>query len=453
MGRARCAVEAAVLEFLSERGIGPDDSLAVGYSGGPDSTALLAALRSIGCRRPVAVHVDHGIRDRSELDAELDLVRGMCSTLGARLIVARVRQGAVLARARSSGQGVEAEARRFRYTALNAAIRHTGARALLLAHTSDDQLETVLMRLFGGSGAGGLGGIAEVRGPFMRPFLSVSKAELLEYLRSRGIPYSTDSTNASDDFLRNRMRRLLVPALDASLPGWKKGLSLATAKAARDEEALSAAAESLSFEAHPGKGRGRSVAEGTILSAPLSIAQRAVVREAGRLLGKQRLSSGMALAALAAIRRGDGRYRGGGIELIRRDGLVILRRGLDFPRHGGYFVLIDHPRRVCIGSLAVGAVWDSGGRIGIRADAFRFPLAVRSRRPGDFIALEKGKKRLDALFSDWALPEAARAATPVVEDRDGIVAVLGASFGGKDRYRAGPDGECAHRLSIIVKGA
>jgi tRNA(Ile)-lysidine synthetase-like protein len=454
MGRARGRVEAVLLEFLSKRGLGPGDEVAVAYSGGPDSTALLAALSALGWARPLAIHVDHGIRERGELDAELALVRSLCSALGARLIVARLRPGAVLARAESSGEGVEAEARRFRYAALRAALRGSGAKALLLAHTRDDQVETLLMRVFGGSGSGGLTGIPETRGPLMRPFLGLEKSALLDYLRERGLSYSVDSTNASVDYLRNRIRNVAVPALDAALPGWRRGLALTSAKAARDEAALAEAAAHLEFlplEAAEGE---LSLPDATLLEAQPAVALRALVAAAGRLLGRERLSSGLALAAMDAI-RGDaaGRYIGGGIELFRRDGLAILRRGLDFPRRGGYFVLIDRPLRVCVGSLSVSAEWDSVGRSGIRADAFRFPLVVRSRRPGDSIALKKGRKRLDALFSDWALSEAARRAAPIVEDRDGIVAVLGEGLGGKDRYRDGPQGECAHRLSIIVKGA
>jgi tRNA(Ile)-lysidine synthetase-like protein len=97
--------------------------------------------------------------------------------------------------------------------------------------------------------------------------------------------------------------------------------------------------------------------------------------------------------------------------------------------------------------------WDFENRVGILADAFCFPIVVRSRRPGDAIALKNGTKRLDALFSEWALSKYARRAAPIVEDRDGIVAVLGAEFGGKDRYRERPVAECERRLSIIVKGA
>jgi tRNA(Ile)-lysidine synthetase-like protein len=454
MASARCEVEAVLLEFLTSRGIGRKERLAVGFSGGPDSTALLAALCALGWERPVAVHVDHGIRDRVELDAERALVASLCSSLGATLLVASVRPGAVLELAQSRGEGIEAAARRYRYAAMGSSLLRTAARALLLAHTRDDQIETLLMRILGGSGTGGLRGIPEARGPFLRPFLRLEKSKLLAYLDARGLPYSTDSSNASGDFLRNRIRRDLLPLLDSGFPGWRKGLARTAEKAVLDEEALSAAADSLAFSQPDTGSHELSLPEKALLEAPPAVALRAIQRAQAKLLGKARIPSAMTAASLDAIRgQASSIYKGAGLELFRRDGRVILRHGLDFPRRGGYFVLIDRPRRVRVGSLEVNAAWDPGGRSGIRADAFRFPLVVRSRRPGDAIALKSGTKRLDAIFSDWSLSETSRCAAPVIEDRDGIVAVLGAAFGGRDRYRAGPLGDCAHRLSIIVKGA
>ncbi len=461
MARARCGLEAALLDSLSRHGMNSASAtpFAIAYSGGPDSTALLTSAAALFPRRPIAVHVDHGIRGREELEKELDLVRSTCAALGVRLFVARVRPGVILERAKAIGEGVEAAARRYRYAAFRSALTRTGADAVLLAHTLDDQLETILMRLLGGSGTGGLRGIPEASGPFLRPFLGIQKSALLAYLEQRGIAYSTDSSNASEGYLRNRIRLSLVPILDSAFPGWRKGLSHSLANAVADEEALAEAADSIAFSPSPSEPGTLQTSLALLLGAPRAVASRAIVRAAGGMVGRSRLSSGIAAAALEALARGEGKsYKGAGIELRERDGLVLLRRGLDFHRRGGYFVLVDRPRQVRVGSLVVSASWSADGSSGIRADAFSFPLVVRSRRPGDAIALKDGTKRLDALFSEWALPEDARRATPVVEDRDGIVAVLGAGRGGKDRYRADPasegsSGERARHLSIKVKGA
>jgi len=466
--RARCAIEAVLLEFLSSQGFSPEERIAVAYSGGPDSTALLVAISSLGWRDIVAIHVDHGLRPEPELEAELAIVRSLCIDLGARLIVARLRPGVVRKRAEASGEGIESAARHYRRAALRSAAKKSGAKMILLAHTRDDQIETTLMRLFGGSGAGGLRGIPEISGPFARPFLGIKKAELVAYLDERARKYSIDSTNASGQYLRNRIRNRLVPALDESFPGWRKGIARAAAKAALDEEALGAEAEALGFA--PSEDGSFICLAAPLMEAAKAVAIRAVVRAAGQALGAERLSSDWAAAALRALRRGEGAMYGGrGLELRIRGGKAILRRtsefqgrGLDFPLRDGYFVSIDRPCQVRVGKLEVQAFWNSDGGSGIREDAFRFPLVVRSRRPGDAIALKEGTKRLDALFSEWGMPEPSRGKAPIVEDRDGIVAVFGAGIGGKDRYRArggevSPKSEasqeCGRRLSVIVKGA
>jgi len=454
MNRARGPVESVLLDFLRARGLAEGERVGVAYSGGPDSTALLAALCALRPGLAVAIHVDHGIRPYEELSAERELCARTCRSLGSALTVAALRPGAVEEAAKARGIGTEAAARAYRYRALRGAMRRRDLGRTLLAHTRDDQAETVLMRLFGGAGAAGLRGMPEENGPFLRPFLGLAKAELIEYLSYRGIEYSTDSTNASTDYLRNRVRSVVVPALDSAFPGWRRGVERTARSAALDEAALSAAAGLAGFSPR-GDGKLATAASG-FLEAPDAVAARALVAAAGRLLGRERFPWRLALAALEALRSGEeASYAGGGLLLERAEGVVLL--GLDFPPGRGYFVRIDGPCRICAGSVRVSAAWTSGS--GIRADSFRFPLVVRSRRPGDAIASKGGSKRIDELFSEWAVPRRARGSIPVVEDPDGIVAVLASPLGGNDRYRSGPSGDRiplgngARRFSVIVKGA
>jgi tRNA(Ile)-lysidine synthase len=458
-GRARGRVEASLLDFLRSHGLSPGERLCVAYSGGPDSTALLAALAAVCPLPPLAAHIDHGIRSGEELAAELALVRSTCSRLGAGLRVARLRPGSVAELARGSGQGVESAARALRHRAVLGIMRRSGLAHVLFAHTRDDLAEGLLMRLFGGSGTAGLRGIQAERGPVLRPFLGLAKAELLSYLEDRSIPFSSDSTNASELYLRNRVRARLVPLLDESFPGWRRGLASTARRAAEDAQALEEAAAALCPAFESSEGGGLAAPAAAFFAAPAALRLRALVDAIGRLAGSDRASMGMARAALEALGGPPARYRGGGIEISRsRDSVRIWPEsggGLDFPRIDGYFVVVDRPRRIRVGSLVVEATWTTTAASGIRADAFRFPLVIRSRRPGDAIAIPGGEKRLDELFSEWGLSARTRGIVPVAEDRDGLVAVLGAAFGAKDRYRTGPGpGDTGRpRLSVVVKGA
>ncbi len=450
---ARGVVEARLSAFLGTLALEAREVLIVAYSGGPDSTALLAAAAALRPDRLLAVHVDHGLRPAAERDAERRLVVDLCARLKVRLTIARVRPGAVSALAARSRGGVEAAARAYRYRALKKIMDRETSSHVLLPHTRDDQVETALMRLMGGSGSAGLRGMAAVNPPWYRPFLGLGKSELLDYNLRLGLPYSIDSTNASVDYLRNRVRLLLMPFLDRDFPGWRRGLSHTIERALLDSQAITDGARTIAF---------RPVAEGLLaakadsfLAMPESCRIASLLEAIGALTGRSRLSLRMARAALAALGSGTRRrYRGGGIELCWRNGMVLLRRGLDFPERGGYFVVIDGACRVRAGRCVVEAVWTSGNGRGIRSDAFSFPIVVRSRRPGDSIEFNGGGKHLDDLFSEWGLQGDSRAVVPVVEDRDGIVAVLGSRFGAKDRYRelAKAKARAVPRLAVIVKG-
>lgn len=460
-----CAVEAAVRTCLREAGAVAGERIAVGFSGGVDSTALLAALCALGGPCPIAIHVDHALRPKAEREREVSIVRATCRKLGAALVVARIKSGAIERRAEGAGIGIEAAAREYRHAAFYGAMARSGCVRILLAHTKDDQAETLLMRILGGSAAEGLRGIPSANGPILRPFLRLTKASLAEYLADRGLPHSEDSTNASRTFLRNKIRHILVPVLDTSFPGWRTGLETIARSAEEDAEALSAAAADLAFVpvgGDPAAGRLVVSAE-ALFAAPDAIAARAILSAASRLSGRDRLSRRSAFAALSALRgptRGSPRsregrsYRAWGLILSRRGPELIMERGLDFPQRGGYFVKIDGPCRVAAGHIRVCASWAIGAEPGIREDAFRFPLVVRSRRPGDSLALPGGgSRRLDDLFSEWGLAAALRGLVPIVEDRDGIAAVLGSAAGAKDRYRPIAASGKARRLSISVKGA
>lgn len=426
----------------------------VGYSGGPDSTALLAALVAAGFRNLRAVHVDHGLRSEPERNAELATVRKLASSLGVPLIAARVRPGAIAELAGRRGEGIEAAARCYRYAALRGAARRAGASAIYLAHTRDDQLETILMRFLSGSGAAGLRGMRRESGMVIRPFLELPKASLLEYLAREGLPYFVDSTNEGDAYARNRLRHHVVPALSAFSPGWAKGVALSARKAAFDEEALGSEAASAAF-----RRAGRIfIADLTLLSKPDAIRLRAFLATAGELSRGRKVPFRLATAALAALDGGATSYRGGGFEIRRREAGLELSLALDFPGGGGYFVKVDDPGQegfhVSVGDLSVSAAWQRGGEaFGIRRDAFSFPLVIRSRRPGDALAIRGGRKLLDVLFSEWGVEGTARDRIPVIEDRDGILAVLGAGSGGRDRYRQNEGCGSDIRLSIQVKGA
>ena len=201
-------------------------TLAAAVSGGADSMALLTALtflREEEAWNVVCVHVQHNLRG-AESDADQEAVAAFCARYAVPCAVSVVPPGAIERRAKTDGRGIEAAAREERHARLREAARQHGAARLLIAHTRDDLLETILIRLLRGAGPAGLAPLPAKNGLILRPLLALGRADLIEYLALRRVAYRSDSSNLSEKILRGRLRRRLIPVLRAFFPGWEQNL-------------------------------------------------------------------------------------------------------------------------------------------------------------------------------------------------------------------------------------
>ncbi len=207
----------------------------VAVSGGPDSVALLHILATaLPSLHFVAVYVDHGLRP-DETGAEMELVEGLARNLRARFERIRVD---VRGGAEQHGASIEETARILRYEGLETLRRHYQGAAIAVAHTADDQAEELLIRLIRGCGRKGLSGMQPRNGWIIRPLLGESKASLLHYLHTEGIPFCIDSSNLERIYLRNRVRLELLPYLEDHFNPSIRETLLQTAQILGDEEAL-----------------------------------------------------------------------------------------------------------------------------------------------------------------------------------------------------------------------
>ncbi|MBR4975404.1 MAG: tRNA lysidine(34) synthetase TilS, partial [Thermoguttaceae bacterium] len=208
----------------------------VAVSGGADSVALLRGLVRLpeitnnpDLRRNFFVAtVDHRSRG-AESDGDVAFVEALAAELGVDFFRRTLDPTELEAEARRQGSW-ESAARELRYRALVDAAKAGSARFLATAHHRDDQLETLLFRLFRGAGFDGLRGVPAVRPldeslVLIRPLLAVGRAEILAYLTRLNQPYRVDSSNASPRYARNRIRNELAPLLDSIFPGrWDAAL-------------------------------------------------------------------------------------------------------------------------------------------------------------------------------------------------------------------------------------
>jgi len=206
--------------LIQEHELIPRNSpLLIGVSAGPDSVALLDFLVSrrerAGAPSEVVVgHVNHGLRGE-ESDQDQVFVEELAARLGIRFLTARVSPEA-------QGGSMEESARKLRYGALRRMAVAAGATHIAVAHTSDDQAETVLLRLIRGAGLLGLAGMLPSRKlrdlDLVRPLLTTSRDLVLDYAKRRNLAFRTDSSNRTTDPRRNFVRLELIPRIQEMNP-------------------------------------------------------------------------------------------------------------------------------------------------------------------------------------------------------------------------------------------
>lgn len=203
-----------VLRFFRDAGVSRESRFLVGFSGGVDSTALVLALRELGCVQVLA-HVDHGLRVESAHDARH--VAAFAEHHGLPLVSKRLD---VAGLARQERIGLEDAGRHVRYAFLEEERLRLHCRWILLGHQADDLVEDVLLRLVRGTGWPGLGGMRAMDGKrhLLRPLLHVPRCELDDVLHEAGIRPVEDPSNESMDFRRNRLRHGVVPLLQTENP-------------------------------------------------------------------------------------------------------------------------------------------------------------------------------------------------------------------------------------------
>jgi len=253
----------------------------VAVSGGADSVALLRALQTVYPRTLTVAHINHQLRG-SESDGDEAFVRELSAQLGLPFRV-KVIDVAMAA----TGANLEATARQVRYEFFAELAAEVGAGWIAIGHTVNDQAETVLHRLIRGTGLQGLRGIQQIRGltppahqQIVRPLLTVTRADVIEYLVSLNQSFREDSSNADPRFIRNRLRHELLPLLKTFNPAIVTALGQLASQAGEAFEVLEADAKRFVSEVELPRAGNRLILDATKLAA----AHHYRVRELLRLL-------------------------------------------------------------------------------------------------------------------------------------------------------------------------
>ncbi|MBZ5660931.1 MAG: tRNA lysidine(34) synthetase TilS [Acidobacteriia bacterium] len=463
------------LETIRRHGmIRPGDRIGAGVSGGADSVALLLLLNELRAQLGIGIfvlHFHHQLRD-AEADEDERFVKDLAAEFHLEFIPGRAD---VAGEARRNAWNLEDGARRLRYQFFTSVAAAQGLNGVAVAHTADDQAETVLAHMLRGTGLTGLAGIYPVSGLVIRPLLEIGREEVREYLRSLGRAWREDSTNRDTSRMRARIRHQLLPVLRKNFEPHTVNRLARLAGHAREEESFWQSLEQERFQAlasrdsegnitlkigdllsplpglaRPGAAAGRT--QSSPPSSTMALSRRMVRRIVAELLGsRSNLTAQHVQDVLDLAEKSQSGARAELPGIVVRhvfdrlvfsparvsartkaaSGNALYGREFEYaiappgPSNTSYIVVGEIGRRFELKVID----WPTGSgetiqhRGALDFERLRWPLTLRSWRPGDSYR-PRGHRRarkLKRLFLESRVPQDARAAWPVLTSAGQLV--------------------------------
>lgn len=410
------------------------ERVGVAISGGPDSVLLLHFMRQFARDASLtvaAVHFNHKLRGE-ESEGDERFVRDLAKELGIGFFSSEPEPNQAHEPKR---RNVEAAAREARYKFFLSLIHRGQVEKIVTGHTASDQAESVLLRLLRGSGTRGLGGIyPTLGGKILRPFLGLTRTEILAELESRRLKFREDSTNRNLRFLRNRIRHELLPMIEREYnPEISALLSELSGRARDDEEVLEQVARERSLPWLVREGTAEKIPIRALKEFPTAL-QRRVLRQMVQSVKGNVLDVGHrqleALRYLARDAQSDRRLvLPGHVEARKEFDWLIVRHESPVGEAGGFSHAVLPPDEVSIPQLGLvlrfklietatlGKTYNETRMRGLDPQKLAGNLLLRNWRPGDRFCPSGSLKahKLKELLARRKIPAGLRKVWPVLQ--------------------------------------
>ncbi len=434
-------LELKVINSLEKYNITNKSNILVAYSGGSDSSALLWLLNSIREKLGFsiqALYVNHGIRPIQEMADEINEIESIAKNIDIKIDFETIEHGFLQTKSYQTGRSIEELAIEYRYSFLEDVKESINATHIAMGHTLDDQIETLIMRFFQGSGIHGLSGIPEKRDYIIRPLLGIEKKELENYIKIQRIPFVVDKTNENPIYLRNKVRLNLIPVISEIFPGYKKSINIFSEKMNMIRTMLSE--NNIDQEIGLTKDGDSWFPLKKFVDIPPYFQVELLYKSWDMWENKpfQRLPYKFLSNAIGYNyeSRSDILLDGYSCRLIKYKEMIIWKRVVVVSSKKSYLMVITVGDNELFPGFYLKVEEDTKklkDTIWINREKLKKPVLVRSKMSGDRILLAEGKKPLKKLFNEWGVLRSERWKVPVIEDKTGIVAVLGKSLGYSNR--------------------
>lgn len=435
----------------------------IGLSGGPDSVCLLHVLHALKDNLRLDLHalyIDHGLRPE-EVPLEIKFCENLCENLKVPFITKSID---VKSYAQSQGMNRQEAARALRYMVFEETAYKINAQRIALGHTADDQAETLLMRLFRGSGPTGLSAIPPIRGIIIRPLIEIERAEIERFLEEEKIDFIVDSSNLRKDYLRNKIRSSLIPMLKEYNPAIIDTLSRTAAIFREENNYLDIIVMKTMMRLISRKTDARI----EFFLSPVEVMDKVLLRRVLRkAIEESKGLRGISFTHIEDIidliksgKAGDRIYIPRGIKAIKKYSTFVLTS--EPPVKLSTYVF-EVPGEVFLKEAEISikafiveknaeykidepGLWTAYGSFD--ADRLTFPLTVRPRKTGDFFyPLGFGRrKKLQDFFVDEKIPRDERDRVPLMISGDDIVWIVG--HRGDERFKVKEETKRVLKLEV-----